>query len=91
MSLFQLVGVVGCLLAAVHAAFSFPVIVKIANNQLPALPGRNMHLWSGLMMYSCWGLYGFMSGNYLLAFALLLGILKYGVVLIQSTLNIANK
>lgn len=79
--------IMGCILAAAHAVLSLPVIVKIANSQVPAMSVRNMHLWSGLLMYACWSTYGYIENNYLLAFALVLGILKYVVVLIQLSIG----
>jgi hypothetical protein len=86
----QIICVAGCLLSAIHAVFSLPVIVKVANMQLPSASARNLQMWTGLLMNGCWVAYGVFADNYLLAFAFLLGLLKYAVVLIQLALNIVK-
>lgn len=90
MTSIHLLCIMGCFLAAAHAVLSLPVIVKIANSQVPAITMRNMHLWSGLLMYACWSTYGYLDNNYLLAFALVLGIIKYAAVLLQLALRYAR-
>lgn len=76
-------GILGCMLAALHAALSLPILVRVAN-RIPGAPAvRLIHLWSGLAMYTCWEVYALISGNVLLGFMMALGMLKYGVVLIQ--------
>ncbi len=89
MTTFDVIGIAGCILAAVHASLSFPVIVKTANGRAGLEKLSNINLLSGLLMYTCWLIYAYASANYLLAFAQVLGVLKYGVVLIQ--LGLKNK
>lgn len=76
-------GIIGCILAAIHVVISLPFVVAAANRQFNPVHFRKIYLVSGLLMYSAWASFGYMNEAYLLMFAMGLGLLKYSVVLIQ--------
>jgi hypothetical protein len=81
MSITMTLGLIGSLLAAIHLVVSLPAVIWASSVSAISNPHK-AHIWSGLAVYLCWGIYGVTSSNYLLAFAMLLGVLKYTVVIV---------
>lgn len=83
----EIIGISACVLAAVHTVIVFPTIVKAANSQSTGGTHVQISLLSGIAMYACLLAYASFKHNYILAFVQMLGLLKYGVILIQLAIN----
>ncbi|XZF12388.1 hypothetical protein ACTHGU_11395 [Chitinophagaceae bacterium MMS25-I14] len=75
--------VTGVVLSAIHLLFGFPYMIGVTLNTSVSRRLQWANAISGCLMYGCWGYYGIRYVNWLVGFALGLGLLKYLIVLLR--------